>query len=74
MDAFTGDINSVDKLEIDIDYNVDMIWHEDWVYKMCQDEALNTKGYGPKGNTLWSKDGFRGTQVSAEFNKTPSVI
>lgn len=58
MDLFTGDLNSVDKLEIDIDYNVDMVWHEDWVYKMARHEAEQSP-YGSSGNTLWSKDGFR---------------
>jgi len=74
MDLFNGDINSVDKLEIDIDYNVDMVWHEDWVYELAQSEAKSW-GYGCKSKTLWSRDGFRYMeQQPAHLNETPSKI
>lgn len=39
QDLFTGDLTAVDKLEIDVEFNVDWIWHEDWVYSNCQDAA-----------------------------------
>ena len=58
-DIFTGDITAIDKVEIDMDYNVDMIWQEDWVWKMAQTEAKTRQAYGVNGNTLWSRDGFR---------------
>ena len=77
MDLFNGDINSVDKLEIDIDYNVDMIWHEDWVYKMCQRYA-ESEQYGASYKTLWSTDGYRygqnGANYNTSFNSTPSIL
>jgi len=60
LDSFTGDITAIDKLEIDINYNVDMIWHEDWVYKMARKHAKEAgQKHGYPGETLWSKQGFR---------------
>jgi hypothetical protein len=38
-DLFGHDITSYDKLEIDIDYNVDYLWHENWTYSKCQEWA-----------------------------------
>jgi hypothetical protein len=74
MDLFNGDINSVDKLEIDIDYNVDMIWHEDWVYNLAKEEAKKPK-YGAKDHTLWSRDGFRYSgQSPVSFKDTSSKL
>ena len=52
QDSFPGDITSIDKLEIDIDYNVDMIWHEDWVYEQCKLAARETP-FGAAGATSW---------------------
>lgn len=46
QDLFTGDVASVDKLEMDIDFNVDFIWHEDWVHEKCQYFANNAKNAG----------------------------
>lgn len=31
-DLLGADLTTYDKLEIDIDFNADYIWHEDWVY------------------------------------------
>ena len=31
-DLLGGDLSTYDKLEIDIDFNADYIWHEPWVY------------------------------------------
>jgi hypothetical protein len=75
-DIFTGDITAIDKVEIDMDYNVDMIWQEDWVWKMAQEEAKNSK-QGANNHTLWSRDGFRyQTQRLgyAQFNDMPSRL
>jgi len=63
LDSFNGDITAIDKLEIDIDYNVDMIWNEDWVYKMAADEA-KIRSNGAKEKTLWSREGFRYAEQS----------
>ena len=75
-DIFTGDITAIDKVEIDMDYNVDFIWQEDWVWKMAQDEAR--KAYqGSSGKTLWSRDGFRYQSQNVgpqQFTSTPSKL
>tara|TARA_R110000824_G_scaffold347825_1_gene534579 strand:- start:338 stop:1042 length:705 start_codon:yes stop_codon:yes gene_type:complete len=53
QDLFTGDLTASDKLEMDIDFNVDWIWHEDWVHNNCQNYS-NTRGgsagVGHRGN------------------------
>lgn len=79
QDLFNGDITSIDKLEIEIDYNVDMIWHEDWVYKLAAKEA-QARAYGAKGKTLWNSNGIgsgyrygEGVQ-STDFANTPQHI
>ena len=59
QDSFPGDITSIDKLEIDIDYNVDMIWHEDWVWKLCQQAATQTV-YGTANATTWGTNKEQG--------------
>ena len=41
QDLYSGDITAVDKLEVDIDFNVDWIWHEQWVHNKCQGFANN---------------------------------
>ncbi len=55
QDAFTGDIASIDKLEVDIDYNVDYIWHEPWVYSLIQNTYAMQAPYGAAGATAWSR-------------------
>lgn len=77
QDSFPGDITSIDKLEIDIDYNVDMIWHEDWVYEMARNEAKSGP-YGAQGKTLWGTNGlgtgFRyQSQSPHEFMNLPTT-
>jgi len=39
MDLYTGDLTAVDKLEPDIEFNVDWIWHENWVHNKAQEYA-----------------------------------
>lgn len=46
QDLFTGDLTAVDKLEIDIEFNVDWIWHEDWVFEACEGFANERHGQG----------------------------
>lgn len=36
MDSFGHDITSYDKLELDIDFSLQELWHEDWTYRKCQ--------------------------------------
>lgn len=55
-DQFGHDITAYDKLEIDIDYNVDYLWHEDWTYTTCQ-------GYA---DTYWANWG--GLSASSTIN------
>jgi hypothetical protein len=35
MDLYTFDIESVDKLEVEIEFNVDYIWTDSYVYDLC---------------------------------------
>lgn len=35
MDLYTFDVESVDKLEVEIEFNVDYIWTDEWVYNLC---------------------------------------
>ena len=50
QDLYSGDLTAVDKLEVDIEFNVDWIWHEQWVHTKCQEFAdaisANTKPDG----------------------------
>jgi hypothetical protein len=39
QDLFTSDVESIGRLDIEIGFNVDHIWHEDWVKIKCQDLA-----------------------------------
>ncbi len=53
MDLFSGDITSIDKLEIEIEYNVDMIYNDNWVRDYVQDKlALNCPN-GATNHTTW---------------------
>tara|TARA_Y100000310_G_C20642632_1_gene794824 strand:+ start:611 stop:1345 length:735 start_codon:yes stop_codon:yes gene_type:complete len=36
QDSFSADITAYDKVEIDVEFNVDWIWHEDWVKVECE--------------------------------------
>jgi len=46
QDLYTSDLETVGKLEIEIEFNVDYAWHEPWVYEKCQTmaSALATTG------------------------------
>lgn len=39
QDLFTSDVETVGRLDIEIEFNVDYIWHEDWVKAKCQSLA-----------------------------------
>ena len=43
-DQYGHDITAYDKLEIDIDFNVDTMWHEAWVRERCQELAEEYHG------------------------------
>ena len=36
QDLYAGDIATIDKLEVDVEFHVDRVWHEDWVFGKCQ--------------------------------------
>ena len=44
QDQYGADITTYDKLEIDIDFNADYVWHEPWVKTRCS--ALATTVHG----------------------------
>lgn len=56
-DQYGGDLATVDKLEMDIDFHVDYVWHEDWVMEQCTkyserayaNKAATVEQYGDKG-------------------------
>ena len=56
QDLFTGDVTAVDKLEIDIEFNVDWTWHETWVHDQCQGFAEDLHNR--------PDNGYRGTVTS----------
>jgi hypothetical protein len=36
QDLFTSDVETVGRLDVEIEFNVDYAWHESWVYDKCQ--------------------------------------
>ncbi len=39
QDLFTSDVETVGRLDLEIEFNVDYTWHEPWVKTKCQDYA-----------------------------------
>lgn len=39
QDLFTSDVETVGRVDTEIEFNVDYIWHEDWVKQKCQEYA-----------------------------------
>ncbi len=39
QDLYTSDVETVGKLDVEIEFNVDYVWHEDWVVNKCQSFA-----------------------------------
>ena len=56
QDLYTSDVETVGKLEVEIEFNVDYAWHEPWVKSKIQDTFIPTiaqskiivNGYGQK--------------------------
>jgi len=46
QDLFSGDVETVGKLDVEIEFNVDTIWHEDWVKAKCQSFLDDTVSSG----------------------------
>lgn len=53
-DSFAGDVETADKLEIEIEFGIDYAWHEPWVYDKAAEWAKIYKDSGqhpsPEGN------------------------
>jgi len=41
QDLFTSDVETVGRVDMEIEFNVDYAWHEDWVYEKCK--SLSTQ-------------------------------
>lgn len=41
QDLFTSDVETIGRLDIEIEFNVDYVWHEPWVKEKCQGYADN---------------------------------
>lgn len=55
QDLFTSDVETVGRLDLEIEFNVDYAWHEPWVLEKCQtfanrfaSAADTVKNYGPR--------------------------
>ena len=46
QDLYAGDIATVDKLEVDMEFHVDKAYHENWVLSYCQAQADLFHGEG----------------------------
>lgn len=42
QDLFTSDVETVGRLDVEIEFNVDYAWHEPWVLQKCQQLAEST--------------------------------
>ncbi len=58
QDLYTSDVETVGRLDLEIEFNVDYAWREPWVQSKCQTlsanfaQAIDTvKGYGSNQNT-----------------------
>jgi len=56
-DLYTGDFTAVDKLEADIEFNVDWTWHEPWVLDAAQTRAHAIHDVGVKDYRVKGGDG-----------------
>jgi len=50
QDLFTSDVETVGRLDAEIEFNVDYIWHEDWVKAKCQ--SLANDIFAQKANVI----------------------
>jgi hypothetical protein len=55
QDLYTSDVETVGRLDLEIEFNVDYAWHEPWVYEKCNTYAAafakvkdTVTGYGPR--------------------------
>lgn len=50
QDLFTSDVETVGRLDVEIEFNVDYVWHEDWVKTKCEGYAQDA--YDVKQNVI----------------------
>ena len=50
QDLFTSDVETVGRLDTEIEFNCDYIWHEEWVKNKCQ--SLADEVFAIKANTI----------------------
>jgi hypothetical protein len=50
QDLFTSDVETVGRLDAEIEFNVDYLWHEDWVKDKCVELAEQV--YAIKANVI----------------------
>ena len=50
QDLFTSDVETIGRLDTEIEFNVDYIWHEDWVRDKCVEYADQV--FSVKANTI----------------------
>lgn len=55
QDLFTSDVETIGRLDLEIEFNVDYAWHEPWVKNKCETfiadiakSAVNVNTYGPR--------------------------
>ena len=53
QDLYTSDVETIGRLDVEIEFNVDYIWHEDWVKAKCQ--SLADTVYGLKESVITGK-------------------
>ena len=61
QDLFTSDVESIGRLDMEIEFNVDYVWHEDWVKNKCTSLAEDV--YNIKTNVI-NKYGDTNNQAS----------
>jgi hypothetical protein len=50
QDLFTSDVETVGRLDVEIEFNCDYVWHEPWVKEKCQ--SLSDTVYGTKESVI----------------------
>ena len=73
QDAFSFDIGSIDKTELDYSYHIDYIWTDPWVRTLAEKYAKQAP-YGKKDSTSWAGYTNRwGEQFRGKFEKEISI-
>jgi hypothetical protein len=62
-DSFGHDLSANDKLELDIDFSMDYLWHENWTFDNC-------KWFAETYHRHWKTAGGRGSNAPPDPNGT----